>query len=97
MGRVDGSEIKTCNECGMTTEDLYYSLHHPRRCSKTVEKELSTLKLQVHKMTDALNKIHDLAGQVSGSHFINSNMGAIQDWCHRVTGPCVQKRKQEMS
>lgn len=45
-------------------------------------------------MKNALSKIHDLAGQVRGSDFINTQMGAIQAWVHEVS-PCKEKRPDE--
>lgn len=56
----------------------------------SLRSEVAQLKLKNEAMTNALNKIHDLAGQVMGpdSH---PNLGAIQAWVHEVS-PCEVKR-----
>lgn len=33
MGRVDGSEPRTCEHCGKTSEEFYFLLQHSRVCS----------------------------------------------------------------
>lgn len=43
------------------------------------------LMAKVAEMTEALNKIHDLVGQMGLDH---PHLGAIQAWCHKVTGEC---------
>lgn len=50
--------------------------------------ERAKVNLQVAGMTDALNKIHDLVGQIGGPLAAHPHLGAIQAWCHQVTGPC---------
>jgi hypothetical protein len=63
--------------------------------NKKLCQEIVGANLRISEMTGALNKIHDLAGQVGGStanpEMTNLNLGAIQDWCHKVTEPCAEK------
>lgn len=39
---------------------------------------------------EALNKIHDLVGQIRGDLAEHPHLGAIQAWCHKVTGDCAE-------
>lgn len=52
---------------------------------------VTALELKITAMTNALNKIHDLAGQMSGPD-AHPNLGAIQALVHEVTGDCGEKR-----
>jgi hypothetical protein len=51
---------------------------------------LAKSELQVREMTEAIQKIHDLTGQITPEHHLN--LGAIQAWCHKVLGPCTGER-----
>lgn len=50
--------------------------------------ELREKDAQLDRMQDALNKIHDLAGQMGDIH---PHVGAIQAWVHEVS-PCEVKQ-----
>lgn len=51
--------------------------------------ELREKDLHLERMQDALNKIHDLAGQMGDIH---PHVGAIQAWVHEVS-PCEVAQK----
>lgn len=55
------------------------------------DERIKELEEKIVAYDEALAKIHDLAGQVRGSDFVNSHMGAIQDWVHQVS-PCPKRR-----
>lgn len=61
-------------------------------CNTHKRFELACVQEKVREAVDALNKIHDLAGQINGPN-AHPNLGAIQDWCHRITGPCDDKKR----
>lgn len=56
---------------------------------KIIQAAVSLSNIANRDLIDALNKIHDLAGQMSGpaSH---THIGAIQACCHKVLGPCKE-------
>lgn len=55
-------------------------------CSFCVQKRID---MAIQPYQDALNKIHDLAGQMGDIH---PHVGAIQAWVHEVS-PCEGHRK----
>jgi hypothetical protein len=68
--------------------------HGLQHCAHRIREERDALLLEKRKMVDALGKIHDLAGQVMGPE-AHPNLGAIQDWVHKVL-PC-DKLKTELA
>lgn len=58
------------------------------RWSDEKEGKLQGQEKLIERMTNSLNKIHDLAGQISGPD-AHPNLGAIQDWVHQVL-PCEE-------
>lgn len=65
----------------------YLETSHRTFCKTHQRDEIACVKEKLGEAVDALNKIHDLAGQMSGPN-PHPHLGAIQDWCHRVTGYC---------
>lgn len=61
--------------------------------AKVLTKERDDANRLIERMTNSLNKIHDLAGQTVGSDFINTQMGSIQDWVHQVL-PCKEQQTE---
>lgn len=77
-------ELKACEFEYLETSHRTFCLTHQRD-------EVACVKEKLEGAVDALNKIHDLAGQMSGPN-PHPHLGAIQDWCHQVTGPCEGKK-----
>lgn len=40
MGRVDGSEPRTCSHCGESSEEFYFPLNHSPVCGKQRKQEI---------------------------------------------------------
>lgn len=81
-GTPPGHKFCDCAKC----DDLY------RACQTVNPYEMpSVAEARADALTNALNKIHDLAGQMGDVH---PHVGAIQALVHEVS-PCAERRKHE--
>lgn len=58
-------------------------------CAMEIRRNFVDMASWKEAAADALNKIHDLVGQIHGPLSEHPHLGAIQAWCHKVTGDCV--------
>ena len=85
MKTVEQIALSFCDSSGCEI------LKHHKDCK--LAKAIEEYTAQATKdMTEALNKIHDLVGQIRGPLADHPHLGAIQAWVHKVL-PCVETKE----